>query len=64
MKKHKYTYSVLYKLPGDTDIHFMSINTDVNTISDISSLMEQQIRQGNISPNAIFVSINLSDFNP
>lgn len=64
MKKHKYTYSVLYKLPGDTGIHFMSINTDVNTISDISSLMEQQIRNGNISPNAIFVSMNLSDFNP
>lgn len=59
MKKHKYTYSVLYKLPGDT-----GINTDVNTISDISSLIEQQIRKGNISPNAIFVSMNLSNFNP
>jgi len=64
MKKHKYTYSVLYRLPGDTGIHFMSINTDVNTISDISSLLNQEIRNGNISPNAIFVSINLSDFNP
>ena len=35
MKKHKYTYSVLYKLPGDPGIHFMTIDTDVNTISDI-----------------------------
>ena len=51
-------------MPGNTGIHFMIINTDVNTISDISSLMEQQIRNGNISPNAIFVSMNLSDFNP
>lgn len=64
MKKHKYTYSVLYRLPGDTGIHFMSINTDVNTISDISSLLNQEIKNGNISPNAIFVSMNLSDFNP
>lgn len=62
--KFKYRYSLLYKQPGDASIQFLSIETDVNNVFDMSSLIHQQVKNGKIPMDAQFISINLSDFNP
>lgn len=63
MKKFKYTYSLLYKLPGDNAIQFLSIDTDVNGVYDMTSLIQQQIQKCNIPDDAQLISINLSNVN-
>ena len=58
----KVQYSIMYKLPGNFDLQFISLVTPVNNIHDFATLLHQQIRNGNIPVNANIVHVCVAEF--